>query len=316
MNLSVVIPVYNGADFIRKSYDSIVKQNIKDFEIIYVDNNSEDDSVKNIKQLVNTDSRVSLYHQERQGAGPTRNLGIEMAKGRFVYLLDVDDAVFPNALKNMISVLMKHPEVDAVFGKMKKSHQAISDILQPENETFEVVIKEKPYWGIRWFSNLADVVGPPAFLYRASVFETIGAYNDELRLGQDTAFDIKLGMLCNIAFLDMFIYLYFKHEASTTQSVKKNTSRAFMVWPRLVREHLPFYLEHETPLRFKTLLFAQLFQSIGRQILFTKGFSNRLHLKRKLLSELKTIRIPFIIRVYLPILVLFPFEFVGKIYGR
>jgi len=52
MKLSVIIPVYNGADFIQKSYDSIVNQRLEDYEILYVDNNSKDHSSKNIKGLV------------------------------------------------------------------------------------------------------------------------------------------------------------------------------------------------------------------------------------------------------------------------
>ena len=314
IKVSVVIPVYNASAFIEKSYHSIINQQITDFEIIYVDNNSTDQSVKEILKLKEQDARVSLHYQKKQGAGPTRNLGIEKAKGDYIYLLDVDDEVYPNALKQMRAVLERYPEVDAVFGKMRKSFKVISETTQTNNDTLEVTLRKKPYWGLRWFSNLKYVVGPPAFLYRASVFKRIGAYNTELRLGQDTAFDIKLGMLCNVAFLDMYVYLYLKHDSSTTQNAKKNTPRAFMVWPRLVKEHLPFYLEHAVPHRFKTLLFAQIYQSMGRQILFTHRFQDRMDLKKRLLSEVEAIKVPFLIQFSLSILVFFPFENLGKIY--
>ena len=315
MKLSVVIPVYNGADFIKKSYHSILSQDIQEFEIIYVDNNSQDDSVNHIKNLIEHDARISLHHQNLQGAGPTRNLGISKAKGEYIYLFDVDDDIFPDAIKTMISVLDSHSEVDAVFGKMIKSHKGISDISVPTNDTLEVVFKEKPYWGLKWFSNLKYVVGPPAFLYRASVFKLIGTYNTELRLGQDTAFDIKLGMLRNIAFLDMHVYLYFKHNASTTEVVKQNTPRAFMVWPRLVKEHLPFYLNNETPTEFNRLLYHQLFQSMGRQLVFTQGFSNRKRLKQQLYRAIKDLKIPVLIRLFLSIIVILPSELLRKVYG-
>src|SRR5690606_25499820 len=153
--------VYNGADFIQKSYNSILNQNLQEFEIIFVDNNSRDRSVENIKRLMQEDSRISLYYQKKQGAGPARNLGINMAKGEYIYLFDVDDEIYPNAIKTMISVLETHANVDAVFGKMNKSHQGISDIPALEGDTLKVVLKEKPYWGLKWFSNLKHVVGPP-----------------------------------------------------------------------------------------------------------------------------------------------------------
>ncbi|WP_417214460.1 glycosyltransferase family 2 protein [Bizionia sp.] len=315
MKLSVVIPVYNGADFIEKSYHSILSQQIQDFELIYVDNNSQDSSVECIKKLVQLDSRVSLLAESKQGSAAARNTGIKHAQGDYVYIFDVDDEIYPNALNKMIQVLDAYPETDAVFGKMVKSHQGISESLLPNDNTLKVVLKEKPYWGLKWFSNLKFVVGPPAFLYRSSVFNTIGFYNEDLRLGQDTALDIKLGMMMNIAFLDMYVYLYLKHGTSTTDTVKKKTPRAFMVWPRLVKEHLPFYLEQDTPLRFKSLLFSQLFQSMGRQVVFTKGLKNRQDLKQQLYHDLQAIQIPLVIRLYLSILVILPLESLRKVYG-
>src|SRR5690606_1246980 len=202
MKLSVIIPVYNGADFIEKSYNSIINQQLADFEILYVDNNSKDNSVEKIESLIQTDARVKLLIQTKQGAAPARNKGIEKAQGDYMYLFDVDDEIYPGALKSMLEVLENHPNLDAVFGKMVKSNKGISEIIKPNDETFKTVLYDKPYWGLFWFASLKEVVGPPAFLYRASVFKKIGLYNETLRIGQDTALDIKLGMTCDIAFLD------------------------------------------------------------------------------------------------------------------
>ena len=171
MTLSVVIPVYNGADFIHKSYLSIINQHIQDLEIIYVDNNSNDNSTELIKNLMLKDSRISLYIEVKQGAGAARNLGIEMAKGDYIYLFDVDDVIYSNALKDLMNVLENHSQVDAVFGKMEKSSHDITNMSHSSDDTFAIIFKDKPYWGLRWFSNLKYVVGPPAFLYRASVFK-------------------------------------------------------------------------------------------------------------------------------------------------
>jgi len=315
MKLSVIIPVYNGADFIEKSYNSIINQQLADFEILYVDNNSKDNSVEKIESLIQTDARVKLLIQTKQGAAPARNKGIEKAQGDYMYLFDVDDEIYPGALKSMLEVLENHPNLDAVFGKMVKSNKGISEIIKPNDETFKTVLYDKPYWGLFWFASLKEVVGPPAFLYRASVFKKIGLYNETLRIGQDTALDIKLGMTCDIAFLDRYVYLYFKHTKSTIQQAKRSMPRAFMVWPRLVKEHLPFYLEQETPKRFQELLFSQLFQSMGRQLVFTKGFVTRSRLKRELYNQLKDVSIPFLIRLYLSILVILPLEVLRKVYG-
>ena len=315
MQLSVVIPVYNGADFIQKSYNSIINQQLEDFEILYVNNNSKDASVPNIQALVAKDNRVKLLQQPKQGAAAARNLGIQIAQGDYVYVFDVDDEIYPNALNRMIAVLDLHEDVAAVFGKMVKSHTGIEQTGKPDDETDAVILKKQPYWGLKWFSSLKNVVGPPAFLYRKTVFDAIGLYNESIRNNEDTALDIKLGMTQQIAFLDAYVYLYFKHADSTIEQTKRKTPRAFMVWPRLVKEHVPFYLTHETPLKFKTLLFTQLYQSMGRQLVFTSGLVKRRQLKQQLLQDTKDLTIPFSIRLYLTILVILPIEILRKVYA-
>lgn len=315
MKLSVIIPVYNGAEFIRKSYDSIINQNVTDFEILYINNNSIDGSETAIKQIQVEDDRVLLLHQSKQGAAAARNMGITNAKGEYIYVFDVDDEIYSNALNRMIQVLDAYPQFEAVFGKMVKSNLSIDQTIKPDDETGEIIIKDPPYWGLQWFSSLKTVVGPPAFLYRKAVFDKIGLYNESIKNNEDTAFDIKLGMQCQVAKLDKYVYLYFKHETSTIQTSKRLMPRAFMIWPRLVEEHVPYYLSHDTPQRFKELLFSQLFQAMGRQLVFSKGFKKRQDLKKQLYLDVQTIRIPLIIRFYLSILVILPYKFLRKIYG-
>ncbi len=318
MKLSIIVPVYNGEIFIKRCYDSLLNQQLDslDHEILFVDNNSTDRSVDIINSLIKTNANVKLILQPKQGEAAARNMGISEATGDYLYQLDVDDEVFPNVLIRMIAVLDSNSAIDAVFGKMLKTHKTLATIDEELEESHNVIFEEKPHWGLQWFSNLGTVVGEGAFMHRRSVFEKIGVYTEQLPIiGTDLAFDIKLGMTCNLAFMDTYIYLYFKHEVSLIQGVKRKMPRAFMVWPRLVKEHVPFYLEQDTPLRFKSLLFSQLFQSMGRQVVFTKGLKNRQDLKQQLYHDLQAIRIPLVIRLYLSILVILPLESLRKVYG-
>jgi len=314
MKLSVIIPVYNGADFIQKSYNSIINQQLDDFELLYVDNNSKDASAENIHELAAKDNRVKLLTQIKQGAAPARNLGIENAKGDYVYIFDVDDEIYPNALNKMIAVLDAHNDVDAVFGKMVKSHEGIAKTAKPDGETDKVILKEKPYWGIFWFENLKYVVGPPAFLYRNKVFSKIGAYNESIKNTEDTAFDIKLGMTCNVAFLDTYVYLYFKHAASTIEMAKRKEDLVAMHWTRFVKSHLPFYLENDVPIRYKELVYAYLYKTTGKRIHQEKGFSNRNAMRKELLKEIEPVKLPFLLRLHLRLIATFPLSILLKIY--
>jgi len=314
MKLTVVIPVYNGADFIKKSYDSIMDQNIDDFEIIYVNNNSSDDSVERINQLVQSDIRLKLIHQYKQGTSAARNMGIAHAKGDYVYVFDVDDEIYPNALHKMIRVLDKNTEVEAVFGKMVKSYQGISNTAKPQDETDEVILNPAPHWGLHWFSSLRNVVGPPAFLYRKRVFDKIGLYNEDLKNDEDTALDIKLGMTCLVAFLDTYVYLYYKHQNSTIQNTKKMGGMIFHTWNRFTKEHLPFYLANQVPSEYKEKLYRQLFSMMGKLIYYTKGVDNRIKKRNEILNDIDPIIAPLYIRWYLSILVALPNEFLLKFY--
>lgn len=314
MKLSVIIPVYNGADFIEKSYNSIINQQLVDFEILYVDNNSKDNSVEKIESLIQTDARVKLLIQTKQGAAPARNKGIEKAQGDYMYVFDVDDEIYPGALNRMIGVLDSYPDMDAVFGKMVKSYKGISETKKPTDETHEIIFKEKPYWGLYWFENLKHVVGPPAFLYRSNVFSKIGYYNEEIKIAEDTALDIKLGMTCNVAFLDTYVYLYFKHALSTIEMAKKNEDLVSMHWSRFVKSHLPFYLENEVPIKYKELLYSYLYKTIAKIIYNTKGHTNRRKILNKLLTEIRPLKPPFLLMLFLQLLTLIPFSVFLKLY--
>lgn len=314
MKVSVVIPVYNGAHFVIKSYQSIIDQKLGDFELLYINNNSTDTTEFEIKKLQQKDVRIHYHFQPKQGAAIARNMGIKSAKGDYVYVFDVDDEIYPDALNRMITVLDSNPTTDAVFGKMVKSYKGISETVKPSDETHEVILKDAPYWGLHWFSSLLNVVGPPAFLYRKRVFETIGLYNEELENDEDTALDIKLGMISNVAFLDTYVYLYFKHNNSTIQQTKKKGGMIFHTWKRYTKEHFRFFLENDVPLRYKELLFGQLFSMMGKLIYHTEGFKNRKRQFEDLLVDIEPLIVPSYIKFYLTILVFLPLKPLLKFY--
>ncbi|WP_299399493.1 glycosyltransferase family 2 protein [uncultured Gelidibacter sp.] len=314
MKVSVIIPVYNGGKFIEKSYYSIINQTLDDFEIIYVDNNSTDDSVEKILRLINQNPKVRLLYESKQGAASARNIGIKNALGTYIYVFDVDDEIYPNALSKMVSVLEKHQSIEAVFGKLVKSDEGIDNTLKPTDETDNIIFKEKPFWGLTWFYDLNTVVGPPGFLYRRNVFDKIGFYNEELITVEDTALDIRLGMLCNIAFLDTYVYLYFKHQQSSIEVSKREGTQIFHLWSRLIKSELQLYFEQEVPLEYKQHLFGQLFSTMGKIVGRTKGFKKRFNVYYQIPSDIQPIHLPNMIRVYLIILVFFPFQILLKFY--
>ncbi|MCL1990428.1 MAG: glycosyltransferase [Defluviitaleaceae bacterium] len=101
VKISIVMPCYNAELFLRKSLDSILKQTLKAFEVICVDDGSTDGTVDILKTYSNRDSRVSFFTQKNQYAGVARNNGMEKARGKYVLFLDADDFFEPLMLEKM-----------------------------------------------------------------------------------------------------------------------------------------------------------------------------------------------------------------------
>jgi len=89
--VSVIVPVYNTAPYLRQCLDSIVNQTLKDIEIILVDDCSTDESLTILKEYEAADRRIKVLSQENKGAGAARNTGLHIAKGKYLLFLDSDD---------------------------------------------------------------------------------------------------------------------------------------------------------------------------------------------------------------------------------
>lgn len=93
MKLSVVVPYFNVEHYIRDCLASIAAQQMKDFEVILVDDGSQDGSREIAEQFVEKDPRFRILTQENQGLGPARNTGMRVAKGDFITFVDSDDII-------------------------------------------------------------------------------------------------------------------------------------------------------------------------------------------------------------------------------
>ena len=91
--MSVVIPVYNVEKYLRECLDSVINQTLKEIEIICVNDGSTDSSLAILEEYAKKDSRISVVSQENSGLSVTRNVGLDLARGKYVYFLDSDDHI-------------------------------------------------------------------------------------------------------------------------------------------------------------------------------------------------------------------------------
>ena len=99
--ISVIIPVYNVEKYIEDSLNSVLNQSFKDIEVICVDDESTDNSLRILNEFEARDKRVKVISQKNKGNGGARNTGLKHASGDYVYFLDADDLLFENALEKM-----------------------------------------------------------------------------------------------------------------------------------------------------------------------------------------------------------------------
>ena len=141
IKVSVVIPVYNAGKFLRECLDSILAQDIREIELLCVDDGSTDDSPEMLAQYAADDNRIHLIRQHNEGAGKARNAGLEQASGEYVLFMDADDTVLPGALMKLWS----------------EAHRSHADVircrsLDYDNETGVVThgshnyLKKVPFW--------------------------------------------------------------------------------------------------------------------------------------------------------------------------
>lgn len=101
--LSVIVPVYNTSNYLRKCLDSIVNQSMKDIEIIIVNDGSEDNSESIIKHWIENNKHVNVKYLKKENGGlsDARNYGIRYATGKYIAFIDSDDYIDKNLFKNL-----------------------------------------------------------------------------------------------------------------------------------------------------------------------------------------------------------------------
>lgn len=105
--VSVIIPVYNTEAYVEEAVRSIMNQTLRDIEIIIIDDGSTDNSLSVIKKLALEDNRIAYHSQANQGQSVARNVGIEKARGEYIYFMDSDDVLEEEAFASCVEMVVR-----------------------------------------------------------------------------------------------------------------------------------------------------------------------------------------------------------------
>jgi len=113
--VSVLVPVYNVAQYVRQCLESIEGQTYRRFECVVIDDGSTDSSREICDEFPAKDSRFKVIHQDNKGLGFARNTGLDVASGDYILFVDSDDVLTPNALETALALISSGPYDVAMF---------------------------------------------------------------------------------------------------------------------------------------------------------------------------------------------------------
>lgn len=129
IGVSIIMPVYNVEDFVRKSIESVINQTFENFELLIVDDGATDNSGKICDEYAKKDERIKVFHKENGGAPEARNVAIEKAKGKYIYFIDSDDWIEKEYIKTMYDLAEKNDADLVVTGFLMEYYQDGKEVI-------------------------------------------------------------------------------------------------------------------------------------------------------------------------------------------
>lgn len=156
MTLSIIIPIYNVADSLRRCIDSVLAQRISDCELLLVDDGSTDESGRIADDYAAKHACIRCFHKPNGGLSDARNFGLQHAVGRYVTFVDSDDEVAADTYAPLLDALAKHAEYDIIeFTMLQKPGLPDETLFQPGVHVFDDALDWLAYMGTEhcWVCN-------------------------------------------------------------------------------------------------------------------------------------------------------------------
>lgn len=227
--ISVIVPVYKVEKYLHRCIDSILSQSFTDFELILVDDGSPDNCGKICDEYAQKDSRVRVFHKPNGGVSSARNLGLDNAKGEWIFFSDADDELLPNAFDILISHI--DPHIAYVMAGYTKSNEE-GDIIYCIDAKGEQVISKT--------DAITQMFHSTDFQYQGYLWNKLYNYSiisqNQLRFAEDIYFNedrlFNIVYLLNIKdkkclYTTLPVYNYVYRENSAMYLLKRSYNPKF-----------------------------------------------------------------------------------------
>ena len=190
-SISVVIPVFNRKQLIERSINSVINQTYPPDEIIVIDDGSIDGTYDLIKKNY---PQVILIHQENKGVSAARNVGITIAKGKWIAFLDSDDEWFPEKLEEQINYL-----------KINNSYKIChTDEIWIRNQVRVNPMKKHKKYGGKIYNKCLPlcVLSPSSIIIHKEIFDDVGLFDEKLPVCEDYDMWLRICYKYEVLFLN------------------------------------------------------------------------------------------------------------------
>ena len=173
--LSIIIPVFNVAPYLRECLDSVLSQTFTRWEAICVDDGSVDESGSILDEYSERDSRIKVVHQANSGVSFARNVALKIMQGEWFFFLDADDLLHPNMLEQV--ALQMGEDIDVVFA----GYQSITTVSDFKFKIEGKTASKKELSRIDWDTYFHPIF---AAAFRSAKFSHL-RFNKSLSIGED-----------------------------------------------------------------------------------------------------------------------------------
>lgn len=222
--ISVIIPLYNKANYICPCLDSVLQQTVQPGEIIVIDDGSTDGSADLVERTYG--EKLKLIRQTNGGESIARNTGIENAKLDYIALLDADDVWCPEYLDEICKLILDYNDCE-VFAT------AYQLVYSDHKESARYVDIEKDFRGklknyFRHSLGSWSILTSSSTVIHKALFQRTGTYTPNLKLGADTDLWCRLALKANIAFSNKPLAMYYCfNESSVTNEIIPETELVY-----------------------------------------------------------------------------------------
>lgn len=213
--VSIVIPVYNGSQYLEKTINTILAQNYLNFELILVNDGSTDNSAQLIEALSGRDSRIRAYHKENGGVAAARNYGIDRAGGELIAFCDQDDFWLPTKLSKQLP-LFQNGKVGLVYCGAIAEYTHLNKKNKPNFEkqyrgdVFDKIIQ------VNMFTCCTVIA-------RKNLLQEVQAFDDDRELMgvDDWLAWLKLSLVCEFDFVPEHLAIHVFHGDNYSSNEEK-----------------------------------------------------------------------------------------------